>query len=175
MTALFPIVLALATAAVPERLVVVAEAGTAKATVTETDFKRPIRGPQASLDVAMSNGRRSARWHVDGWRLDVERESAANAEFLSLGGRTYLFVHAFSGGAHCCWTLFAFDAATLRPLGRVLDGSSSISLVSQPGCRIGAITVPNDPRHEIQHLGPDLYCFDGRTFRHRRSGVGFPR
>lgn len=159
-TALVAAALALAP---PAPLVV--EKGDARATITASRWSPDDPG---ELKVEVEVAERTREWSYAATWLDPEATGVAPAEILSAGGRDYLFVHTYSGGARCCWALLVFDLARREALGSLLPSESPIALqVGQGKCAVRATATPTGgtpsaPAREA------AYCFDGRRFTKKR-------
>jgi hypothetical protein len=115
------------------------------------------------LHIKATRDGRTAMWRYSGLELDAE-PGAVRAEIRELKGAPFLFVHAYSGGASCCWSLLVFDLAQLKPLGEMLPSNGSIVLRRKvAACGLQAeYWLRKDPP------GPEdkaLRCFDGTIFR----------
>jgi hypothetical protein len=153
--ALVAALLAVGRAAAEDRQVVM-EDGAARAELTE--------GAQA-LTVVLRVGEKHAEWKYDGFTLDPEDTGAPPAKYVDGAGGRLLLVKAYSGGAHCCWVLLAFDTKRLKALGQVLEGQSPIELLApQKACPTAATAEPVDRRNG-KPTARKLYCFTGRAFR----------
>lgn len=118
------------------------------------------------LQVTVTSGGQSASWKYNDLSLDPERTGKANAEIAQGRGSKYLFVHAYSGGASCCWSLLVFNLDKLQPLGSVLDSQSPIKLAKGVGaCAVGAYSEPvSADGGEGGASGRQFSCFDGKGF-----------
>ncbi|WP_157572648.1 hypothetical protein [Nevskia soli] len=125
-----------------------------------------------ALRVAVVSDGRSAEWSYDNVWLDPERTGKLGAEIAGTSRGKVLLVHAYSGGAACCWSLLAFDLGRLKPLGESVPSQGSIEILKgKHGCALGASSVPvatGGPGHGGERT---FYCFDGERFV-KSSGGG---
>lgn len=118
-----------------------------------------------ALRVAVVSDGRSAEWSYDNVWLDPERAGKLSAEIAGTSRGKVLLVHAYSGGAACCWSLLAFDLSQLKPLGEFVPSQSSIEILKgKHGCALGASSVPVATGGPGHGAGRAFYCFDGERF-----------
>jgi len=135
--------------------------------VTQGDTRAEIAEGERGLSITLTAGARQARWTYDGLSLDPEETGATDAELVRAGARRLLLVRAYSGGAHCCWSLLAFDVAQRKALGSVLESQRPIELVEGGAdCALAAIAEPVD-REAGLPAERTLYCFQRGRFRPR--------
>ena len=152
-----------------EEDVTVVEKGGTRATITASPFDG--REPAGFVEVAITSQGRTGKWKYGQTWLDPEKTGIPVAEIYSAGDRDFLFVHTYSGGASCCWSLLAFDLRDVKPLTRQVGSASPIKLVRDAaGCELGAAITPTtsdrsrDPRSSF-------YCFDGKKLSKMSSGA----
>jgi len=136
------------------------------------------------LKVSAELGARSAEWQYRNLVLDPELTGSPVADIVSTAAGHLLVVHAYTGGAGCCWLLLLFDLRQLRPLGQPLASRLPIEVVKdERGCELGALASPQPPPPPPPPPGgvkrkttprvkppppPELFhCFDGSAFRPR--------
>jgi hypothetical protein len=131
-----------------------------------------------TLRVKVAARGRSAAWKFEGLSLDPEPDGPGTVEIFGTSQGRFLFVHAYSGGAHCCWSLQAFDLIRLKPLESSILSEGSIDVgKGVGGCELGAKWQPQilDPSRDIP---PTAYsCFNGRRFvkaPRGGDGAGYP-
>jgi hypothetical protein len=124
-----------------------------------------------ALWVAVVSDGRSAEWSYDNVWLDPERTGKLSAEIAGSSRGKVLLVHAYSGGAACCWSLLAFDLSRLKPPGEFVPSQSSINIMKgEHGCALGASSVPVATGGPGHGGGRAFYCFDGERFVKSSSG-----
>jgi hypothetical protein len=133
--------------------------------VEDGNARAEITSEAAALVVRLAVGERRAEWRYEDLSLDPEATDLPPAEYVQGGGGRLLLVRAYSGGAHCCWSLLAFDTGRLVALGPVLEGQSPIERAAgRKTCRLAAVTEPVE-RKKGQPTPRTLFCFDGERFR----------
>ena len=123
----------------------------------------------ADMRIRVIGGQHDRRWRYRDFWLD--QETKKSVELGQVEQDRYLFVHTYSGGASCCWSLLVFDLTKGKALGELLKGYSGIDMEKGSGnCPVAAVTVPELPEYSATNAGkPFKYCFDGVRFSRRRS------
>jgi hypothetical protein len=148
---------------------VTVEKGGTRATITASPIG--TRDPEGFVEVAITSPGRTGKWKYDQTWLDPEETGIPVAQIFSAGNRDFLFVHTYSGGASCCWSLLAFDLRDVKPLTKQVASASPINLVTEaPGCELGAAITPATSDHS-RHQRSSFYCFDGKKLSKMSSGA----
>ncbi len=120
------------------------------------------------LRISAMFGDESKEWRYDDLTVDPEKTGFAIAEIHKVKHDSFLFVHAYSGGASCCWSLLVFNLSARKPIGELLPSSSPIKIVTRgQQCKVGAVSYPIVDAAEQKAAIPrrSWSCFDGTHFK----------
>lgn len=118
----------------------------------------------------IKNNKMTAFWSHVGFVLDTDANDKWRVE--ESGGATYLMLSGYTGGAHCCWSLFVYELNNAKYLGEHLSSQGPYRF--QKGnaeCPTRVRWTPISTANGIspQYSAMDFQCFDKGKFTEDRT------
>lgn len=146
------------------------ESGSIKADISQSykDLGPDIMRKAGTLNIEINNANDRKKWELP-YELNAESwlPNSQPVMLLQTEGGNFLFVHGYSGGASCCWTLLVFNLDELSYSGNTAASTSPIefddSMKNICKTEIGAWITPDGVTQRAQ-LKSIYYCFDNGKF-----------